>query len=405
MKILFIISSLAQGGEQKAGMLLTNYLRRFYDVNVVCFEEKNSKDFNYESPINRISIPRSSTLIGKIIVIIKRIYFLKKIKYNYKPDISIAFSEIPILINLLTYSNEKKISSIRQSLDNKNIKAIVKFFYRFIFKYSDFIVPVNDEINVEIEKKFKFRNRLYSYNGIDFDKIQFDRKHELNESLVSFFANDVIGFLGRFDIQKCNLDAIKVFCLLKAEFPNAKLALIGGIDKSNKLNTEIYDYCIKFLRSKNLNVGFYSDNGHIVDFGLCDVIVFGHQQNPHQFLSKCKVFYLTSAWEGFPNSLLEAMACGLPIVSSDCPTGPREILVDKDSGEQFGFLLPPFRVDFLYNDTYNETHYVWKEYLSNIIGDSKLAHLYIEKSLKRAKMFDLENVLRKWKQIIESANN
>lgn len=68
-----------------------------------------------------------------------------------------------------------------------------------------------------------------------------------------------------------------------------------------------------------------------------DVSMPGFDSNPYRYMRRCQVFVLSSAWEGLGNALIEAMACGAPVVSTDCPSGPAEIL---EHG-QYGPLVPP----------------------------------------------------------------
>jgi glycosyltransferase involved in cell wall biosynthesis len=74
-----------------------------------------------------------------------------------------------------------------------------------------------------------------------------------------------------------------------------------------------------------------------------DISMPGFVRNPLALMSRAAVFVLSSRWEGFPNALVEAMACGTPVVAADCLSGPREIL----DGGRYGRLVPPENVDAL----------------------------------------------------------
>lgn len=84
--------------------------------------------------------------------------------------------------------------------------------------------------------------------------------------------------------------------------------------------------------------------GLIKDLGLeADVDLPGYSQNPYAYMARSAVFVLSSAWEGLPTVLIEAMAFGTPVVSTDCESGPAEIL----AGGKYGYLTPVENSDAL----------------------------------------------------------
>jgi glycosyltransferase involved in cell wall biosynthesis len=74
-----------------------------------------------------------------------------------------------------------------------------------------------------------------------------------------------------------------------------------------------------------------------------DVDFPGYAANPYAYMARARLFVLSSLWEGFGNVLVEALACQCPVVSTDCPSGPREILADG----RYGQLVPPGDADAL----------------------------------------------------------
>jgi len=124
--------------------------------------------------------------------------------------------------------------------------------------------------------------------------------------------------VGRLDPQKDFPTLIRAFARVRAQRP-ARLIVLGaeGHERHSKYVAE--------LKALPARLG-------IAD----DVDLPGFRHNPFAFMSRAAVFVLSSIYEGLGNVLIEALACGTPVVSTDCPSGPAEIL----EGGRFGALVP-----------------------------------------------------------------
>ena len=129
----------------------------------------------------------------------------------------------------------------------------------------------------------------------------------------------VILSVGRLSPQKDYPTLVRAFAHLRAA-REARLVILGEATKDR--NTEARQSDLMVL-AESLGVGQ-------------DVALLGFMPNPYAFMAKAAVFALSSAWEGFGNVLVEAMSCGCPVVSTDCPYGPGEIL----DGGRYGSLVP-----------------------------------------------------------------
>lgn len=140
--------------------------------------------------------------------------------------------------------------------------------------------------------------------------------HKSNESLEHpwFQTGEppVILAIGRLEEQKDFPTLIQAFAKVRQQKP-ARLVILGSGRERQNLNA--------LARQLNL------EN---------DIAILGFVKNPYPYLKQAAVFALSSAWEGLPNVIIEALALGTPVVSTNCPSGPSEIL---DNGK-YGWLVP-----------------------------------------------------------------
>lgn len=114
-----------------------------------------------------------------------------------------------------------------------------------------------------------------------------------------------------------------------------------------------------------------------------NVSLLGFVENPYAYMQRSDVFVLSSRWEGFGNVLVEAMACGCPVVSTNCPSGPAEIL---ENGE-YGILVPVEDVEKMAKS------------IIKILTNKELREELSNKALKRSKEFHVEKAVEKYLQI------
>jgi glycosyltransferase involved in cell wall biosynthesis len=118
---------------------------------------------------------------------------------------------------------------------------------------------------------------------------------------------------------------------------------VGRLTKAKNFNLLIKAFSLVLVK-RNVRLVILGDGEErsslerlIMELGLKEyVALLGFVDNPFQYMSRSRVFVLSSAWEGLPGVLIQAMACGAPVVSTDCPSGPREIL---ENGK-WGRLVP-----------------------------------------------------------------
>jgi glycosyltransferase involved in cell wall biosynthesis len=253
-------------------------------------------------------------------------YFRSLKKIN--PDVVISFvpftnfaSFLPKLIFGLKYklivSEHAHVSGAMA--DNQNMDNYFQKIYSVLFKsvYNSSLVDKLIVIAKESQEDLELNHGIISSKMVLINNpvgIQNICKKSIEEPNIDWFSklisNDdfIIINSGRLVHQKRHDILIQAFSKVYKKNNSLKLVILGGGDKSD------LDRIIKGL-------------------GLEKSVFFaGFQSNPWSWVSRAKLFVLSSCWEGLPCVLAETMALNVPIVSTDCPSGPKEMLENGELG-------------------------------------------------------------------------
>jgi glycosyltransferase involved in cell wall biosynthesis len=314
-RIAFILASLGGGGVERMTLnLAEEFTKRGYEVDLLVADAKGEYQDFVPSSVNLIDLnkPRLLSCVPDI-----RKYMAEK-----KPDAFISAKDYinlaVIMAKLLAKSKTNLIVSTRvnisrqlEVLNSRSFKVIarmVKHFYRF----ADHIVGVSkgvaDDLHniTEIDKK-----KIHVvYNPVVTEELLAKAQQEVNHP---WFKEDVpvVVTVGRFDKAKDYPTLLNAMRVLQ-DSKKVRLIVVGDGPEKDHLRSLVDQY--------KLN--------DVVDFA-------GFQSNPYPYMRKADLFVLSSAYEGFGNVVAEALAVGTPIVSTDCPSGPGEIL----DGGKYGTLV------------------------------------------------------------------
>ncbi|MFS1517071.1 glycosyltransferase [Bacillus sp. SCS-151] len=393
-KIAFFIGTLSTGGAERAVSNLTLNLSNEFDTNIILFENKAKVEYPYSGKIIKVRNVKASNVIYKCLALYYRMNIIKKLKKKNEIKTMISFLEYPNLINLLTRKYGKTVISVRNHMSTKHKKGLKAFFWKktikILYKKADKIVAVSHEIKNDLVTNYGIDEDKITiiYNSYPIQRINELSKEPIEEQYRNIFEHPVIITAGRLNKQKGQCHLIRAFSRVKALNPNAKLVILGeGVLK------EELEQLAEELKIKQ------------------DVHFLGFQQNPFKYINKSKVFVLSSLYEGFPNALAEAMACGIPIISTDCLSGPREILAPTHMGvknmtyeinrEMFGVLTPVCRGNHLREkDSLLEEELTLANHIHHLLNNEDLRKYYANRSVERISDFNINHIIKEWENMI-----
>ncbi|MEK7665105.1 MAG: glycosyltransferase [Patescibacteria group bacterium] len=379
-KIIFFIPTLNEGGGERVVSELSLNLPDSVERIILLF--KNEVFYPYKGKLISLNIPLFNNVFFRIYYFFVAVWRFKKIIKKESPDLVISFGAPANIINVLF--NKKailRIDTFLSSLPSKTYKILAKI----LFKKALNIICVSKVSAKDLAENFNVKKEKIKviYNLIDTKKIKELSLAPIKADFEKIFNNPAIITIGRLANGKNHLRLVKIFKEIKKDIKNAKLVILG----TGKLEPEI--------------------KKAIKDFGLKeDIHLLGWQKNPFNFLAKAKLFVLPSSREGLPCSILEAMACGLPVISADCKAGPREILApdtsiaeeaDNIEYAEFGILTPVFEKENSQDENYlTKNEEIFKKAITEVLINKNLSDNLNKKSLQRANDFDIIKIIKEW---------
>lgn len=393
-KIAFVIPDLYSRGMPRVLENLESEISpNEYDKYIILLKKKPIK-FNVQGKIIEIE-KEGENILSKIYIFLKRLIKIYNINKKYQFDYIISFGMTSNIISILTSKYGKVIITEHnvKSIENNIGKGVQKliynkiynFFIRKLYNKANVIVAVSKYIQLDLIQYYGIKKeKIYTiYNGVNNKVISSLKYEKLSEEENKIFQNPVIINVGALSPQKGQWHLIKIMPELKKIIPNIQLVILGQGPYRNKLSN--------LIQSLDLQ-----DSVHLM----------GVKSNPYKYMYNAKIFVLSSLYEGFPNVLVEAMTVGLPIISVDCKSGPRELLNDNININvennyflaDYGILTP----DFL-EDNYSEAikEEILKKAIIELLKNRKLYYKYKTLSIDRSKEFTSAKMMNHYKNYLD----
>lgn len=312
MKIAFRISTMGHGGAERVFLSVAKVLKRDFGFEVDFVVDKLIK-----GKTEAIVTEQGYHLYGLSCTrTLKSVIPLKNYIDEHKPDVIIsAYTDTNMAAVLSTklakhqcrliVSEHASLAEHWQNHSTKR-KVLLNLYVKYGYRFADHILAVSKGIALSIQNIGHAANNVsYIYNPVRFNALV-PKADQSSNKVPTILA------VGRVAKQKDYATLLQAFNLLN-QTQDARLVIVGAVyeqDEKNKLD--------QYLSSKNL-----SEKVTFVDF----------TENIQDYYAMADLFVLSSAWEGFGNVIVEALAFGLPIVSTNCNYGPAEILEDGKYGQ------------------------------------------------------------------------
>ena len=365
MKILFFIHSLQAGGAERVTATLANHwVRRGFTVTIVTLIDAEQDFYTLDKRIQRIELrldQESNSLVEGFTNNLRRIIALRRVLQTKRPNVAIGMMTAANCILAIAAKNTGivVIGSERTYPPRFPLGRTWTWIRKITYPFLSCLIAQTEDSATSLRHRIRAKKLRVIPNPVSFPLRKQSPMVEPPDTSYKSRLKILLA-VGRLVDYKGFNRLLIAFSSLKHRFPKWRLVILGE-GRDRKLLTDLaHELCIEER-----------------------VFMPGIVGNIDEWYSAADLYVMTSLFEGFPNTLLEALAYGLPSVCVDCESGPREILRHEIDG-----LLVP-----------QDDHLSLVEALGMLMADDNLRSSYATRAVETRKRFAIERISGMWERV------
>lgn len=369
-RILLVIHSLVRGGAERVLSVMANHWAECgHEVFLVTIESRQRSEYPLHPEVVRIALNLERTSRNPVHGLwcnLQRISALRKAARHIQPHAAVSFLTHTNLLALLALKGcgVPVIVSERSDPTQLHVGVSWNWLRHWLYPRAAAVVVQTERVRASMQQMLPRAAFTVIPNPVP--AIDPDRKYAhspLRERLVLPAGVKLVSAMGRLGLEKGFNLLIEAFRDIQADYPEWHLVIFGEGTERTALESLINRYGLQ-----------------------ARVHLPGQVRTARRSLSETDLFVLSSRFEGFPNALLEAMACGLPVISFDCPSGPGEIITQgKD-----GILVKP------------EDKMELAAAMKNLMADERRRRELAKHAVDVNRRFAAQRIMAKWGDLLES---
>lgn len=363
MRITLIISSLGPGGAERVISIMANYWAEHgQNVTLVTVGSQETDFYTLDPRVRRVGLHMmrdSSNFFAAVWGNVLRVWRLRQTIRDSHPDVILSFVDKTNVLALVSSLGLRKpvITSERIDPRQYEIGLIWEGLRRIVYPRAAAVVVQTHGVRSWAERLVN-RTRVYVIPNpvqVPATSIECNGAQKLENS------RQIVAAMGRLDRQKGFDLLLKAFARCAEQHTDWSLMILGEGDERASLEAIASELGIKDR-----------------------VTMPGRTRDPFRILRGTDLFVLSSRYEGFPNALVEAMACKLPVICTDCPSGPRDIVRDGVDG----ILVPPNDVNAL------------AEVMDRLMANQTERRYLAAHAVKVTERFGVDKVMNMWDELL-----